>query len=166
MKFAKAELQKKFWGKLFEKLRYNTNYIIEPTEKVILEKDVGLNKKFIGITLKKRIVIKQDNYTYSFRIELGHDKLYYGFPNTITNSNFGNLSDEIIIPFLSKNNEFQPKNQYWFGWKYIEPYLHLNYFLEDTPNVLFDENKLSDVLEKIVNSSFSYMEDFEKHLTK
>lgn len=155
---AQIELQKIFWGKLIHRLKAE-NYDL--SEKSISDNQIrdyyaaSKNNKYYGIEIR---IANEDSLLFRYGIRIDYN-IYGGFTlrkkieenNKIFIKNNINQNPEYkkYVDLVKKIDSSFINNEYWLGWKILQPKLNFRNINEETCNHL---SNLDDTISKMVQN--------------
>jgi len=168
---AKIKLQWIFWQKLREKFEFKGILLLnEKDSKTVTWSKVESfytktrnRDKFYGLWTK---IYEKNSITIHYGIEI-EDNIYIGF--TIEKNFKGGISDkpeyeEIRKALKEINNEYVSKNEWWLGWRYVNPKLNFKEFNTETIFNLADRENLDKIATEIVENSINDIESLKQKL--
>lgn len=165
LRYAKAEVQKKFWKKLKEKFKeFDKKITTDELSENAIDSYYNNNKRFIGLNIH---LYQEAAYDVYYRIEVNHN-VYFGFiikqkDELVSNKlEFNNLKKELKL----KINPDYKDDKGWLIWRRVKPHINFKEFNTEEVFLLNDETYLSEKVNQIYNESINDIINSEEIIKK
>ena len=161
IKLAQNKIQKAFWIKLHKKMQAEfDNKKSELKNKAYADESnlFELIEPYPTLSVKREVEINSQKHHLSIAIQIGKKNIYFGFPDTKENKEYGDLDDTVhekVRTHLA--GQSMKSDKWWLGWKY---------FGGHEINFLGHEEIGDDIIQDIAKELNDSLNDLEKYLAK
>ncbi len=144
LKLAQNKIQKEFWIKLYKKMQAEFD---KPTNHAYTdETDIfEVVESYPTLFVKRKVEVNSQKHDISIAIQLGKRNIFFGFPDTIANSIYGNLDvtvQEKVRTHLA--GQSMKSDKWWLGWKYLNCH-EINF----SSHEVIQENIIQDIVDEL-----------------
>ena len=161
VKLAQNKIQKAFWIKLHKKMQaeFDNKKSELKNEAYADESNLfELIEPYPTLSVKREVEINSQKHHLSIAIQIGKKNIYFGFPDTKENKEYGDLDDTVqekVRTHLA--DQSMKSDKWWLGWKY---------FGGHEINFLGHEEIGDDIIQDIAKELNDSLNDLEKYLAK